>query len=228
MLYQNLYSCCMYSCVIKIQVYTTYNFYSCTNVYTCIYMLRKDACTCTCTLYCSYIECLQLLKLVCIVHSMLSLFILCLPPHTAGSGAGEQLLLWYNRGFPHTTLPPSHSSLRLLHQTRSPHTTITGLLHATCTCMYNIYVYVHVQPTAPVLKAGHPGVSFFVVVSGCLIFVLLLLDCLSGLGGWESSPFSFHCLLAGVLCTCTSMYILYSIPYIVYTCMCIYNVHVHA
>ena len=143
---------------------------------TCIYMLRKDACIYmymylyTVLVYCSYIECLQLLKLVCIVHSMLSLSILCLPPHTAGSGTGEQLLLWYNRGFPHTTLPPSHSSLRLLHQTRSPHTTITGLLHATCTCMYNIYVYVHVQPTAPVLKAGHPGVSFFVVglFYGCL------------------------------------------------------------
>ena len=46
------------------------------------------------------------------------------------------------------------------------------------------------QATATVLKAGHPGVLFFVVAvglfSGCL-FVLWLLDCLSGLGGWESS-----------------------------------------
>ena len=38
------------------------------------------------------------------------------------------------------------------------------------------------------------------------VHVLWLLDCLSGLGGWESFPFHFHCLLAGVLCTCTSMY----------------------
>ena len=30
-------------------------------------------------------------------------------------------------------------------------------------------------------------------------------DCLSGLGGWEPFPFYFHCLLAGVLCTCTSI-----------------------
>ena len=36
------------------------------------------------------------------------------------------------------------------------------------------------------------------------LFVLWLLDCLSGLGGWEF--FHFHCLLAGVLCTCTFMY----------------------
>ena len=31
------------------------------------------------------------------------------------------------------------------------------------------------------------------------------MDGLSGLGGWESFPFYFHCLLAGVLCTCTFM-----------------------
>ena len=38
------------------------------------------------------------------------------------------------------------------------------------------------------------------------LFVLWLLDCLSGLGGWEFFPFYFHCLLvAGVLCTCTFM-----------------------
>ena len=37
------------------------------------------------------------------------------------------------------------------------------------------------------------------------LFVLWLLDCLSGLGGWEF--FHFHCLLAGVLCTCTFMYV---------------------
>ena len=42
----------------------------------------------------------------------------------------------------------------------------------------------------------------------CSWLVLWLLDCLSGLGGWESFPFYFHCLLAGVLCTCTSMYII--------------------
>ena len=54
------------------------------------------------------------------------------------------------------------------------------------------------QPTAPVLKAGHPGVLFF-VVGLFLVFVLWLLDCLSGLGGWETFPFYCHCLLAGVL-----------------------------
>ena len=44
------------------------------------------------------------------------------------------------------------------------------------------------QPTAPVLKAGHPGVLFFVVGLFLVVylFVLWLLDCLSGLGGWES------------------------------------------
>ena len=38
------------------------------------------------------------------------------------------------------------------------------------------------------------------------VYFILLLDYLSGLGGWEFFHFNFHCLLASVLCTCTSVY----------------------
>ena len=49
--------------------------------------------------------------------------------------------------------------------------------------------------------------------------------CLIGLGGWESFPFYVHCLLASVLCICTSMYIYtYTVLIAIYTCLCI-NVH---
>ena len=64
------------------------------------------------------------------------------------------------------------------------------------------------QAIATVLKAGHPGVLFFVgLFSGCLIvcFVVARLFVWVGwLGVFLSIFTAFY--IAGVLCTCTSMY----------------------
>ena len=71
------------------------------------------------------------------------------------------------------------------------------------------------QPTAPVLKAGHPGVLFFVVglFSGCLLVCFVVARLFVWVGGWGFFPFYFHCLLAGVYAlvhSCT-YYVLYTV-----------------
>ena len=75
-------------------------------------------------------------------------------------------------------------------------------IHA-CIYMYSVCIY---NPPPQFSRLGIQ-VSCSLLLACFLVvylFVLWLLDCLSGLGGWE---FYFHCLLAGVLCTCTFMYI---------------------
>ena len=62
-----------------------------------------------------------------------------------------------------------------------------------------MYIHVHVPPQFSRLGIQVSCSMLLACFLVVYLFVLWLLDCLSGLGGWEFFPFYFHCLLAGAI-----------------------------
>ena len=113
----------------------------------------------------------------------------------------------------HPTHIHTHTHTNLHVHVRS-HTNIQTLSQAHVhtqskyTCMYIHVQCMYIQPTAPVLKAGHPGVLFFVVglFSGCLLVcfvVARLFVWVGGLGVLFSLPSSWCVRSCTFTYTCT-------------------------